>query len=75
MSRKRKEDNGHALKGRLDADLLNKLASKKHELKEAEAKEQEKSKLRRIEEKKQKEANKTFGELLEETDLDWKKFK
>ncbi|WP_407268833.1 YqkE family protein [Radiobacillus sp. PE A8.2] len=72
---KNKQDDKSSLKDRLGADVLNKLAMKKSSLKEAEQQAVELANKRKIEERKQREKNKSFEELLEESNLDWQKFK
>lgn len=73
MSKKKAQEG--SLGEQLNKDVLSKLRSKKTELKKQEEVRQEKERKRRIEEKKRQEANKSFEELLNESDLDWKTFK
>ena len=73
MSKKKQE--AGTLGDQLNEDLLSKLQSKKTELKQQEADREESERLRRIEERKRREANKSFEELLNESELDWKSFK
>ncbi|MBA2173706.1 YqkE family protein [Halobacillus locisalis] len=73
MSKKKQE--AGTLGDQLNADLLSKLQSKKTELKKQEADREESERLQRIEERKRREANKSFEELLNESELDWKSFK
>ncbi|WP_112181243.1 MULTISPECIES: YqkE family protein [Paraliobacillus] len=63
------------LKDRLDPALLKALQSKKESLKQVEADKVEKIRKQQIAERKEREANKSFEELLGESDLNWKKFK
>ncbi|TGB04399.1 YqkE family protein [Halobacillus salinus] len=74
MSKNKKQQEG-TLGAQLNEELLSKLQSKKTELKEQEEKRQEKERLERIKERKRQEENKSFEELLKESDLDWKSFK
>ncbi|SEA58805.1 Protein of unknown function [Thalassobacillus cyri] len=74
MSKKRSTEKG-VLSERLNGDIVSQLQSKKTKLKQKEKKEQEKERKRKIEERKKREANKSFEELLEESEMDWKKFK
>ncbi|ELK44899.1 YqkE family protein [Halobacillus sp. ACCC02827] len=71
---KKKQTSG-TLADQLGADVWTKLESKKAELKKQEEIREAKEKERRIAERKQREANKSFEELLNESDMDWKKFK
>ncbi|KHE72182.1 YqkE family protein [Halobacillus sp. BBL2006] len=71
---KKKIDQG-SLGEQLNADVLSKLRSKKTELKKQEEVKQEEERKRRIEETKRREANKSFEELLNESELDWKTYK
>jgi hypothetical protein len=73
MSKKKVEQG--SLGDQLNADVLSKLHSKKTELKKQEEVRREDERKRRIEETKRREANKSFEELLNESELDWKTFK
>ncbi|UOQ42636.1 YqkE family protein [Halobacillus salinarum] len=71
-----KNKNNHGnLKDQLNKDVLEQLQSKKSQLKAHQEELAEKERKRRLEEKRQREANKSFEELLNESDLDWKSFK
>ena len=59
----------------LNDDVLGKLRQKKGEWEEAEKKRQEEAERQKREERKRREKNKSFEELLNESDLNWKKFK
>ncbi|MCP3032642.1 YqkE family protein [Halobacillus sp. A1] len=59
----------------LNDDMLNKLRSKKEELKKHEDERLENERQQRIQQRKEREANKSFEELLEESELDWENFK
>lgn len=75
VNRRKQEDEGLTLNDRLGKDALEKLKTVSKQLKEeelkrvAEAKEAEKRK------RYEKEKNKSFEELLDESKLDWKSFK
>ena len=73
MSKKKTQPG--SLGDQLNADVLSKLNSKKTELKQQAVEREEQEKQRRIEERKRAEANKSFEELLNESELDWKSFK
>ncbi|RDY70813.1 DUF3886 domain-containing protein [Halobacillus trueperi] len=73
MSKKKTQPG--SLGDQLNADVLSKLKSKKTELKQQAVEREEQEKQRRIEERKRAEANKSFEELLNESELDWKSFK
>ncbi|ARI77147.1 YqkE family protein [Halobacillus mangrovi] len=73
MSKKKVQEG--SLGDQLNADVLSKLRSKKTALKKQEEIRQEEERKRRIEEKQRQEANKSFEELLNESDLNWKTFK
>ncbi|MBM7569754.1 YqkE family protein [Aquibacillus albus] len=77
MSRRKKEKDefGHSLKERLSGDILSQLSSKKGSLKREEEQKKDRKRKEKIEARKRKEANKSFEQLLEESELDWKKFK
>ncbi|KGX92242.1 hypothetical protein N781_18280 [Pontibacillus halophilus JSM 076056 = DSM 19796] len=74
MAKKKKEEYG-TLKDSLNEDLLKQLQSKKADLKQQAEQREEEEKQRRIKEKKRREANKSFEELLDESNMDWSKFK
>jgi len=75
-AKKQKQEQEGTLKDALGEDMLEKLRSKKSDLKKQEEQREEEEKQRRIEERKRREANKSFEELLNESDLDdWEKFK
>ncbi|WP_406944359.1 YqkE family protein [Halobacillus sp. SY10] len=73
MSKKKTQPG--SLGDQLNADVLSKLKSKKTDLKQQAVEREEQEKQRRIEERKRAEANKSFEELLNESELDWKSFK
>ncbi|WP_186578291.1 YqkE family protein [Aquibacillus kalidii] len=72
---KRNEGLGNTLKDRLNGDLVSKLASKKQTLQKQQEEVEERQRQERIEERRRKEKNKSFEELLAESNMDWKKFK
>jgi hypothetical protein len=63
------------LKDSLGSDLLHQLQQKKHELAQMEEKQRALEEQRKREERKKREKNKSFEELLNESEMDWKKFK
>lgn len=63
------------LKDALNAELLEKLKHTKKELEEKERMKKKEEERKRREERKKREKNKSFEELLNESDLDWRKFK
>jgi len=69
------KDETLTLKDRLQTDLYEQLKAKKKELEVAEQKREEEEKRRKMEERKLREKNKTFEELLNESNLDWRNFK
>lgn len=69
----KKEQGG--LQERLNPAILKALQGKKEELKKVETDNAEQLRQQRIKERKKREANKSFEELLGESDLNWKKFK
>ncbi|MGP4074314.1 YqkE family protein [Halobacillus sp. K22] len=73
MSKKGQKEG--SLSEQLNEDVLTRLRSKKSELKQHEAERHEQERQRRLEERKKQEANKSFEELLNESELDWKTFK
>jgi hypothetical protein len=74
-SNKKKDDQTVSVSDHLNSDLLEQLKAvkkgltKEHEEKEAELERQ------RIEERKRREKNKSFEELLSESSLSWKDYK
>ncbi|WP_338749950.1 YqkE family protein [Bacillus sp. FJAT-52991] len=83
--KKRKQPNKHqsasskedllTLKDSLNADILEQLKVKQKELKEQEQQQKEAEKKRKKEERRQREKNKSFEELLNDSSMDWTKFK
>ena len=73
-SQKNKDDH-LTLRDYLDQEALLKLKDKKKEWKKEEKKRREEEENKKREERRQREKNKTFEELLNESDLDWKNFK
>ncbi|MCP3025782.1 YqkE family protein [Halobacillus sp. A5] len=66
---------GNQLSDQLNQDLLKQLKEKKISLKERERDKEEQERQKRIKQMKDREANKSFEELLNESELDWEKFK
>ncbi|WP_027407682.1 YqkE family protein [Anoxybacteroides tepidamans] len=69
------DDEKMMLKDRLTSDLYAKLRAKKSELEAEEKRKKEEEEARKREEMKRREKQKTFEELLNESNLDWRKFK
>ncbi|WP_421379395.1 DUF3886 domain-containing protein [Bacillus salacetis] len=63
------------LKDTLQSDVFQALKDKKKELEKAESIRQEEEAERKREEARQREKNKSFEELLGETNMNWKDFK
>jgi hypothetical protein len=59
----------------LNKDLFAQLKAKKKELEVEQQRKKEEEEARKREEQKRREKKKTFEELLNESDLDWRKFK
>lgn len=80
MKKKKQQKNTNAneevtLKDFLDENLVKKLKEEKKKLEMEEKKKKELEEQRKREEKRWKEKNKSFEELLAESDLDWRQFK
>ncbi|MBN8190830.1 YqkE family protein [Bacillus sp. NTK074B] len=75
MSKKNKQEAGLTLKNSISGDLFEQLKEKKAELEKVESVKKEEDRLRKIEEKRQREKNKSFEELLNESNMNWKNFK
>lgn len=71
----KQEDASLYLGDLLNDDVRGKLRQKKGEWEEAEKKRLEEAERLKREERKRREKNKSFEELLNESDLNWKKFK
>ncbi len=70
------EKNGELTLADMLSDKLKKeLAEKKLQLKAEEERKKAEEEERKREERRRKEKNKTFAELLEESNLDWRDFK
>ena len=70
-----KNDQDSSLKERLNPEILKKMQETKLQLKEREKRKAEEDEARKREERRLREKNKSFEELLNESNLDWKKFK
>lgn len=76
MGKKKQEaSDKQQLKDALADDLKQKLQQMKSELKEEDEKRQACERERLIKQRKEKEKNKSFEELLNESALDWKQYK
>lgn len=71
----KKDDSKVTLKDRLTNDLMHQLQAAKVELVAKEKQELEEQEAKKLFEQKQREKNKTFEELLNDSPMDWKKFK
>ncbi|MGE6629438.1 YqkE family protein [Bacillus sp. NPDC077027] len=72
----KKTNQDHAkLKDGLDEDLKSKLLHMKQELTEETEKKEEAKRKEAIQRQKEREKNKSFAELLDESKLDWTKYK
>lgn len=71
----KKDEAAVTLGDMLNIDLVNQLKNKQMELKAEEERKKEAEEQRKKEERRLKEKNKSFEELLNETSMDWKKFK
>ncbi|MBM7661022.1 hypothetical protein JOC85_001794 [Bacillus mesophilus] len=71
----KKEDDTLLLKERLNLDLFQQLKDKQKQLIENEQRIKEAELARKKEEARLKEKNKSFEELLNESSLDWQKYK
>ncbi|CAG9622377.1 YqkE family protein [Sutcliffiella rhizosphaerae] len=63
------------LKDQLEGEVFSKLKSMKNQLVEAEQKIKEDAAIKAREEKRMKEKNKSFAELFEESNQNWRNFK
>ncbi|KXZ21923.1 hypothetical protein AXI59_11760 [Bacillus nakamurai] len=75
MKKQQPSKEKHSLKDDLQADLKDKLLQMKSELKEEDEKKQAQKKAEQIRKRKEIEKNKSFEELLNESSLDWHKYK
>ncbi|MBD7935985.1 MULTISPECIES: YqkE family protein [Cytobacillus] len=75
QSKKINEDKPLTLGDMLNPELVKGLQGKKNELKKAEEIKLEEESRRKAEERKLREKNKSFEELLGESNLNWKEFK
>jgi Protein of unknown function (DUF3886) len=74
-SKKQDKDDSLKLGDLINQDILAQLRDKQKELTEAEAAKKAAVETQKREERKQREKNKSFEDLLGESDLDWKKYK
>ncbi|HJV17745.1 MAG TPA: YqkE family protein [Bacillales bacterium] len=71
----KKEDAAVTLGDMINQDLFKQLKNKQQELKAAEEKRKEEEEQRKREERRLKEKNKSFEELLNESNINWQDFK
>ncbi|MCV9888263.1 YqkE family protein [Metabacillus halosaccharovorans] len=74
-SKKSKDDQAVSLSDHLNSDLLEQLKSVKKNLTKEQEEKEAALEQQRIAERKQREKNKSFEELLNESSLTWKDFK
>lgn len=74
-AQRKKDDKPVTLGDMLNQDLMNQLKAAKKQLKDEELKKAEEEEKRKIEERRLKEKNKSFEELLQESNLNWKEYK
>ncbi|MGQ4664460.1 YqkE family protein [Metabacillus halosaccharovorans] len=74
-SKKSKDDQAVSLSDHLNSDLLEQLKSVKKNLSKEQEEKAAALEQQRIAERKQREKNKSFEELLNESSLTWKDFK
>jgi len=72
---KQKDESVVTLKERLNDDLMSKLQADKTQLVTQEKQAIEELEAKKLFEQKQREKNKSFEELLNDSNMDWKKFK
>ena len=70
-----KKEDKPTLKDQLQGDVFSKLKSMKQNLQEKETAKQEEEAAKKREEAKRREKNKSFEELLNDSNLNWKEFK
>lgn len=70
-----KDESAVTLGDRINQDLFKQLKEKQQELKAAEEKKKEAEEQKKREERRLKEKNKSFEELLNESNMNWKEFK
>ena len=73
--KKKDQDDSLKLGDRINQDILSQLRQKQKELTEVEHAKKEAEEARIREERKQREKNKSFEELLGESNLNWKNYK
>jgi len=71
----KRDDKPMTLGDMLNKDIMEQLKGKKQELKAVEDKQRDEEEERKKEERRLKEKNKSFEELLGESDMNWKEFK
>ncbi|MGY3716372.1 YqkE family protein [Sutcliffiella cohnii] len=64
-----------SLKDQLQGDVFSKLKSMKQSLEESEQKRKEEEEMKKREERRLREKNKSFEELLNDSNMNWKEFK
>ncbi len=75
QSKPKKEDSAVTLKDLIDPNLMKQLKEQQNELKAEEDRKKEAEEQRKREERRLKEKNKSFEELLKESEMNWQEFK
>ncbi|MFO1443602.1 YqkE family protein [Bacillus sp. Bva_UNVM-123] len=71
----KKDDKPLTLGDMLNTDIMEQLKGKKQELKAVEDKQKEEDEQKKREERRLREKNKSFEQLLSESELNWKEYK
>ena len=75
MSKKKKQEAELTLKNSINENLFQQLKNKKAELEKEEEVKKEEERVKKAEERRMKEKNKSFEELLNESNMNWKNYK
>lgn len=75
VTKPKKEEAAVTLKDLIHPDLVKQLKAQQENLKLAEEKRKEEEEKRKREERRLREKNKSFEELLQDSEMDWRKFK
>ncbi|WP_064091095.1 YqkE family protein [Rossellomorea aquimaris] len=75
MSKKKKQEAELTLKNSINENIFQQLKNKKEELEKEEAVKKEEERVKKAEEKRIREKNKSFEELLNESNMNWKNYK
>jgi hypothetical protein len=75
MKKRKQQEKELTLKDSINTNVFEQLKNKKKELEKVEEKKKEEERQQKIKERKEREKNKSFEELLNESNMKWEEYK